>query len=314
MNFDPNLYIEANIKSIRKILSPEESGKVLAACSGGVDSTVSAVLVARALGKPIKAVFIDDGLRRKGEPESVVKILKELGLDAFIYDAKKEVLGALKGKVDPEEKRKAFREAFYTVLGKLVREMNAKYLVQGTIAADIVETVGGVKTQHNVLEQLGIDTSKYGFKVIEPIKDLYKPQVREVARKLGIPKEISERRAFPGPGLAIRIVGEVTWEKLEILRNATQIVEEETKDIESFQNFAVLLDLKATGVKDGKRIYGYILVVRVVASEDAMTAKFVEIPYERLRKISQRITAEVPEITRVLYDVTDKPPATIEFE
>ncbi|MEM1672022.1 MAG: glutamine-hydrolyzing GMP synthase [Archaeoglobaceae archaeon] len=314
MNFDPNLYIEANIKSIRKILSPEESGKVLAACSGGVDSTVSAVLVARALGKPIKAVFIDDGLRRKGEPESVVKILKELGLDAFIYDAKKEVLGALKGKVDPEEKRKAFREAFYTVLGKLVREMNAKYLVQGTIAADIVETVGGVKTQHNVLEQLGIDTSKYGFKVIEPIKDLYKPQVREVARKLGIPKEISERRAFPGPGLAIRIVGEVTWEKLEILRNATQIVEEETNDLESFQNFAVLLDLKATGVKDGKRIYGYILVVRVVASEDAMTAKFVEIPYERLRKLSQRITAEVPEITRVLYDVTDKPPATIEFE
>ncbi|MEM4541263.1 MAG: ATP-binding protein, partial [Archaeoglobaceae archaeon] len=257
MNFDPNLYIEANIKSIRKILSPEESSKVLAACSGGVDSTVSAVLVARALGKPIKAVFIDDGLRRKGEPESVVKILKELRLDAFIYDAKKEVLGALKGKVDPEEKRKAFREAFYTVLGKLVREMNAKYLVQGTIAADIVETVGGVKTQHNVLEQLGIDTSKYGFKVIEPIKDLYKPQVREVARKLGIPKEISERRAFPGPGLAIRIVGEVTWEKLEILRNATQIVEEETNDLESFQNFAVLLDLKATGVKDGKRIYGY---------------------------------------------------------
>ncbi|MEM4155671.1 MAG: glutamine-hydrolyzing GMP synthase [Archaeoglobaceae archaeon] len=314
MNFDPNLYIEANIKSIRKILSPEESRKVLAACSGGVDSTVSAVLVARALGKPIKAVFIDDGLRRKGEPESVVKILKELGLDAFIYDAKKEVLGALKGKVDPEEKRKAFREAFYTVLGKLVREMNAKYLVQGTIAADIVETVGGVKTQHNVLEQLGIDTSKYGFKVIEPIRDLYKPQVREVARKLGIPKEISERRAFPGPGLAIRIVGEVTWEKLEILRNATQIVEEETNDLDSFQNFSVLLDLKATGVKDGKRIYGYILVVRVVASEDAMTAKFVEIPYERLRKLSQRITAEVPEITRVLYDVTDKPPATIEFE
>ncbi|MDI9610775.1 MAG: glutamine-hydrolyzing GMP synthase [Archaeoglobales archaeon] len=314
MNFDPNLYIEANIKSIRKILSPEEGGKVLAACSGGVDSTVSAVLVARALGKPIKAVFIDDGLRRKGEPESVVKILKELGLDAFIYDAKKEVLGALKGKVDPEEKRKAFRESFYTVLGKLVREMNAKYLVQGTIAADIVETVGGVKTQHNVLEQLGIDTSKYGFKVIEPIKDLYKPQVREVARKLGIPKEISERRAFPGPGLAIRIVGEVTWEKLEILRNATQIVEEETNDLDSFQNFSVLLDLKATGVKDGKRIYGYILVVRVVASEDAMTAKFVEIPYERLRKLSQRITAEVPEITRVLYDVTDKPPATIEFE
>ncbi|MCS7143999.1 MAG: glutamine-hydrolyzing GMP synthase [Archaeoglobaceae archaeon] len=314
MDFDAKSYIEANIKSIRKILSPEESDKVLAACSGGVDSTVSAVLVAKALGKPIRAVFIDDGLRRKGEPESVVKILKDLGLNAFIYDAKKEVLGALKGKTDAEEKRKAFRDAFYTVLGKIVKEMNAKYLVQGTIAADIVETVGGVKTQHNVLEQLGIDTTRYGFKVIEPIKDLYKPQVREVARKLGIPKEIAERRAFPGPGLAIRIVGEVTWEKLEILRNATQIVEEETEDIKAFQNFAVLLDLKATGVKNGKRVYGYILVVRVVSSEDAMSAKFVEIPYERLRKISQRITAEIPEITRVLYDVTDKPPATIEFE
>ncbi|MDK2875622.1 MAG: hypothetical protein PWQ22_32 [Archaeoglobaceae archaeon] len=314
MNFDASEYIERSLKSIREILKPEDSDKVLAACSGGVDSTVSAVLVAKALGKPIKAVFIDDGLRRKGEPESVVKLLRGLGLDAFIYDAKKEVLGALKGKTDPEEKRKAFRDAFYTVLGKIIKEMNAGYLVQGTIAADIVETVGGVKTQHNVLEQLGIDTSRYGFKVIEPIKDLYKPQVREVARKLGIPKEISERKAFPGPGLAIRIVGEVTWEKLEILREVTRIVEEETKDIESFQNFAVLLDMKATGVRNGKRVYGYILAVRVVSSEDAMTAKFVEIPYDRLRRISQRITSEVPEITRVLYDITDKPPATIEYE
>jgi GMP synthase (glutamine-hydrolysing) len=314
MSFNASAYIESSLGAIKEILKPEESDKVLAACSGGVDSTVSAVLVARALGKPIKAVFIDDGLRRKNEPETVVKLLRNLGLDAFVYDAKKEVLDALKGKVDPEEKRKAFRDAFYTVLGKIIREMNARYLVQGTIAADIVETVGGVKTQHNVLEQLGIDTSKYGFKVLEPIKDLYKPQVREVARKLGIPKEISERKAFPGPGLAIRIVGEVTWEKLEILREATQIVEEETKDIDSFQNFAVLLDLKATGVREGKRVYGYILVVRVVSSEDAMTAKFVEIPHEKLRRISQRITAQVPQIARVVYDITDKPPATIEYE
>ncbi len=314
MDFDASAYIESSLRALRKTLRPEDSDKVLAACSGGVDSTVSAVLVAKALGKPIKAVFIDDGLRRKNEPESVVKLLRGLGLDAFIYDAKKEVLGALKGKLDAEEKRKAFRDAFYTVLGKIIGEMNARYLVQGTIAADIVETVGGVKTQHNVLEQLGIDTSRYGFKVIEPIKDLYKPQVREVARKLGIPKEISERRAFPGPGLAIRIVGEVTWEKLEILREATQIVEEETKDIEAFQNFAVLLDVRATGVKQGKRVYGYVLVVRVVSSEDAITARFVEIPYERLRRLSQRITAEVPEITRIVYDITDKPPATIEYE
>jgi GMP synthase (glutamine-hydrolysing) len=314
MNFDASAYIESSLRTLRRMLKPEDSDKVLAACSGGVDSTVSAVLVANALEKPIKAVFIDDGLRRKNEPETVVKLLRDLGLDAFIYDAKKEVLGALNGKLDAEEKRKAFRDAFYTVLGKILREMNARYLVQGTIAADIVETVGGVKTQHNVLEQLGIDTSRYGFKVIEPIKDLYKPQVREVARKLGIPKEISERRAFPGPGLSIRIVGEVTWEKLEILREATKIVEEETRDIDAFQNFAVLLDVRATGVKQGKRVYGYILAVRVVSSEDAITARFVEIPYERLRRISQRITNEVPEITRVVYDITDKPPATIEYE
>ncbi len=313
MRFDPEEYIESKLNDIKRILRPEESDKVLAACSGGVDSTVSAVLVARALGRPIKAVYIDDGLRRKGEPERVQKILNELGLSAFIYDAKKDVLEALKGKVDAEEKRKAFREAFYTVLGRIIREMNAKYLVQGTIAADIVETVGGIKTQHNVLEELGI-ADKYGFKLIEPVKDLYKPQVRLIARKLGLPAEICERKPFPGPGLAVRIVGEVTWEKLELLRKVTEIVEEETSDIESFQSFAVLLDARATGIRDGKRVYGYIVALRVVSSEDAMSARFVEVPYERLRRISTRIISEVPEVSRVLYDVTDKPPATIEFE
>jgi len=313
MQFDPEEYIESKLRDIREILRPEESDKVLAACSGGVDSTVSAVLVARALGRPIKAVYIDDGLRRKGEPERVLKILNELGLSAFIYDAKKDVLEALKGKVDAEEKRKAFREAFYTVLGRIIREIDAKYLVQGTIAADVVETVGGIKTQHNVLEELGI-ADKYGFKLIEPIKDLYKPQVRIVARELGLPAEVCERKPFPGPGLAIRILGEVTWEKLELLRKVTEIVEEETSDIESFQSFAVLLDMRATGIRDGKRVYGYIVALRVVSSEDAMSARFVEVPYERLRRISIKIISEVPEVSRVLYDVTDKPPATIEFE
>ncbi len=314
MSFDAREYVKKKLESLREELSGVKADEILSACSGGVDSTVSAVLVAKAIEKPIKAVYIDDGLRRIGEGERVVELLKNFGLKAFIFDAKKEVLGALKGKVDPEEKRKAFREAFYTTLGRIITENKAKFLVQGTIAADIIETVGGVKTQHNVLEQLGIDTTRYGFKVIEPIKDLYKWQVRLVAKELGLPDEIAYRRAFPGPGLAIRIVGEVTWEKLEILRKATKIVEEETEDIDAFQNFAVLLDLKATGIRENRRSYGFILVVRVVASEDAMTAKFVEVPYERLRRISKRVTEEVPEITRVLYDVTDKPPATIEFE
>ncbi|MFN3383969.1 MAG: ExsB family transcriptional regulator [Archaeoglobaceae archaeon] len=314
MNFDAREYVKKKLESLREELSSVKADEILSACSGGVDSTASAVLVAKAVEEPIKAVYIDDGLRRIGEGERVVEILKNFGLNAFIFNAKEEVLGALKGKIDPEEKRKAFREAFYTTLGRIIAENKARFLVQGTIAADIIETVGGVKTQHNVLEQLGIDTTKYGFKVIEPIKDLYKWQVRLVAKELGLPDEIAYRRPFPGPGLAVRIVGEVTWEKLEILRKATKIVEEETEDVEAFQSFAVLLDLKATGVRDNKRVYGFILVVRVVASEDAITAKFVEIPYERLRRISKRVTEEVPEITRVLYDVTDKPPATIEFE
>jgi GMP synthase (glutamine-hydrolysing) len=313
MRFDAKEYLESKLSDIRKVLRPEESDKVLAACSGGVDSTVSAVLVARALGRPIRAVYIDDGLRRKGEPERVLSVLNELGLSAFIYDAKKDVLEALKGKIDAEEKRKAFRDAFYTVLGRIIREIGAEYLVQGTIAADIVETVGGIKTQHNVLEELGI-ADKYGFKLIEPIKDLYKPQVRMLARELGLPAEICDRKPFPGPGLAIRIVGEVTWEKLELLRRVTEIVEEETSDIESFQSFAVLLDMKATGIRDGKRVYGYIVALRIVSSEDAMRAKFVEVPHGRLRRISTRIVSEVPEVSRVLYDITDKPPATIEFE
>jgi GMP synthase (glutamine-hydrolysing) len=176
-----------------------------------------------------------------------------------------------------------------------------------------VETVGGIKTQHNVLEELGI-ADKYGFKLIEPIKDLYKPQVRILARELGLPAEICDRKPFPGPGLAIRIVGKVTWEKLELLRRVTEMVEEETSDIESFQSFAVLLDMKATGIRDGKRVYGYIVALRIVSSEDAMRAKFVEVPHGRLRRISTRIVSEVPEVSRVLYDITDKPPATIEFE
>ncbi|MDW7990023.1 MAG: glutamine-hydrolyzing GMP synthase [Archaeoglobaceae archaeon] len=314
MIFDTKKYVEKSLESIKKELNGAKTDEIIAACSGGVDSTVSAILVSKAIGKPIKAVYIDDGLRRIGESEKVVEMLKKLGLNAFVYDAKNKVLEALKGKIDPEEKRKAFRDTFYTILREIMIRNKARFLVQGTIAADIVETVGGIKTQHNVLEQLGIDTKKYGFKIVEPIRDLYKWQVRLVAKELGLPEEIVQRRAFPGPGLAIRIVGEVTWEKLEILRKVTNIVEEETNEIDAFQNFAVLLDLKATGVKNGKRVYGYIVAVRVVYSQDAITAKFIEIPYHKLRKISSRITEEVPEVSRVLYDITDKPPATIEFE
>ncbi|RLE87433.1 MAG: ExsB family transcriptional regulator [Thermoprotei archaeon] len=309
--FSAREFIQTTMEEIRNIVGDSE---VLAACSGGVDSTTAAVLVARALGRPIKAVVLDDGLRREGEPRSAVHTLKRLGLNAFLVNVSEEVLGALKGIGDPEEKRIVFREVFYTILGRLLKEEGAEFLVQGTIAADVIETVKGIKTQHNVLVQIGIDTTKYGFKLLEPLRSLYKWQVREVARELGLPEEIVNRMPFPGPGLAIRVLGEVTQERLEIVRKATRIVEEETRNIEAFQKFAVLLNDRATGVVEGRRTYGNIIVVRVVESRDALTARAVELPFQVLRRIAYRITQEIPQISRVLYDITDKPPATIEYE
>jgi GMP synthase (glutamine-hydrolysing) len=235
-------------------------------------------------------------------------------MNCKLIDAKEEFFEALKGKRDAEEKRKAFREKFYRKLGEIVNSEGARFLVQGTIAADVEETVSGIKTQHNVLEQIGIDPKKYGFELIEPLKDLYKPEVREIARELKLPKEISERMPFPGPALSIRCLGDVTPERIEILRKATKIVEEETKDVNSFQSFAILLSDKATGIKDGRRVYGDIIVVRTVSSTNAITAEAVKLPHDLLNRISKRLTAELPTVVRCLYDVTDKPPSCIEFE
>jgi len=301
-------------KSIAEIKSKTHGEKVVSACSGGVDSTTASYLAHKALGKNVLTVFINDGLRREGEPEFTVNALKNLGMNYKYIDAKKEFFEVLKGEKDAEDKRKAFREKFYRKLGEVVKAEGAKFLVQGTIAPDIIETVSGIKTQHNVLEQIGIEPKTYGFEVLEPLKELYKPGVREVARALKLPKEISERMPFPGPALSIRCVGEVTPERIDVLRKATKIVEEETKDIKAFQSFAVLLSDKATGMKDGKRVYGDIVVVRTISSKDAIKAKAIKLPYALLNKISKRLTTELPSVVRCLYDVTDKPPATIEFE
>ena len=260
------------------------------------------------------AVFIDDGLRREGEPEFVVKTLNALGVKVKFVDAKTEFFKVLKGKLDAEEKRKAFRDVFYKTLGKAAKEEEIKYIVQGTIKADVIETVKGIKSQHNVLEQIGIDPQIYGYSILEPIKELFKPEVRMVARELGLQKEISERMPFPGPALSIRVLGEVTPDKITLLRKATEIVEEETSNLGTFQNFAVLHNDKATGIKKGERVYGNIITVRIVVSEDAVTAKAKQVPYNILEKISQRITSEIPSVVRCLYDITHKPPATIEFE
>lgn len=309
--FNAKEFIENSLKEIKKTVGET---RVISACSGGVDSTVTTALVHKAVGDKLVAVFIDDGLRREGEPEFVVKTLKSLGIKTKYVDAKKEFFEVFKGKTDAEEKRKAFRDKFYKTLGKAAKEEKIKFIAQGTIKPDIIETVQGIKSQHNVLEQIGINPEIYGYKILEPLRELFKPDVRKVARELGLPKEVSERMPFPGPALSLRVLGEVTPERVAIVRKATEIVEEETRKLGTFQNFAVLHNDKATGIKAGKRIYGNIITVRIVDSEDAVTAKARQVPYEILMRISERITNEMPSVVRCLYDVTDKPPSTIEFE
>jgi GMP synthase (glutamine-hydrolysing) len=309
--FNAKEFIGNSLKEIKQAVG---DSRVISACSGGVDSTVATYLVHKAVGDKLVAVFIDDGLRREGEPEFVVRILKELKIKTRYVDAKEEFFQVFKGKTDAEEKRKAFREKFYTKLGKVAKEEKIQFIIQGTIKADVLETVKGIKSQHNVLEQIGINPQIYGYKILEPLKELFKPEVRMVARELGLPKEISERMPFPGPALSLRILGEVTSEKAVIVRKATQIVEQETSGLGAFQSFAVLHNDKATGIKEDNRVYGNIITVRIVNSEDAVTANAAQVPYELLAKISKRITNEIPTVIRCLYDITDKPPSTIEFE
>jgi len=284
------------------------------ALSGGVDSSVVTALGHKAIGDQLKTVFIENGLMRQGEAERVVKIFADMGIPVQLVDAKKEFLGALKGLTDPEEKRNAITRTFYsTVFGKLVRDTGAKFLFHGTILTDIEETVAGIKRQHNILAQVGIDPEKeYGYQVLEPLKTLRKDGVREVAKILGLPPELAKRIPFPGPALATRIVGEVTEERLATVRAATVIVEEELGDTGAFQYMAILLSDRATGIVNGKREFGQIIVVRCINSVDARTATPVEIPWAKLKRICDRITS-IKEVNRCLYDLTPKPPATIEY-
>jgi GMP synthase (glutamine-hydrolysing) len=304
-------FLDQQVISIRKSVG---SGLVINALSGGVDSSVVTVLGHRALGDRLKTVFIENGLMREGEPERVIRIFADMGITVKLIDARTEFLVALKGLTDPEEKRNAITTTFYsTVFGKLVRETGATYLLHGTILTDIEETVAGIKRQHNILAQIGIDPEKeYGYQVLEPLKTLRKDGVRELAKVLGLPAEITQRIPFPGPALATRIVGEVTEERLATVRAATAIVEEELGDTGTFQYMAVLLNDRATGILKGKREFGQIIVVRCVNSVDARTATVVEIPWEKLHRLSERITS-LNGVNRCLYDLTPKPPATIEY-
>ena len=304
-------FVEAQIAEIRKEVAEETA---INALSGGVDSSVVTALGFRALGPRLKTVFIDSALMREGEPDRVVKTFANLGIPVQKVDARADFLKALKGLTDPEEKRNAVTLTFYkTVFGRLVREIGAKSLLHGTILTDIEETVAGIKRQHNILAQLGIDPEKeYGYRVLEPLKTLRKDGVREVAKVLGLPEEITHRIPFPGPALATRIVGEVTEERLATVRAATAVVEEELGDTGAFQYLAVLLNDRATGIQDGKREFGQIIVVRCLNSVDARLATPVDLPWEKLQRICMRITS-IKGVNRCLYDLTPKPPATIEY-
>jgi len=310
-DMDAKNFVEERIAEIKSTVG---EGRAISALSGGVDSSACTVLAHRAIGQNLKSIFIDDGLMRENEPQDVQRIFGDLGIKVDIVDAGSEFFKTLKGKDDPEEKRKAFRNTFYSVFGREVKKSVSRFLIQGTIKADIIETEGGIKTQHNILEQIGIDPEEgYGFKVIEPVKDLFKPQVREVAAEVGLPEEISQRMPFPGPGLATRIVGEVTEERVALLRKATVIVEDEIAVLKPFQAFAVLLSDKGTGIVESEREFGDIIIVRSVESQDAMTAQPTQVPWDILMKVTERITTELPKVVRVAYELTPKPPATIEY-
>ena len=308
---DCRKFVEEQIADIRQTVG---DAKAINALSGGVDSSLVTVLGHRALGDRLITVFVDSALMREGEPQRVVDIFASLDIPVELIDARQEFLSALAGLTDPEEKRQAVTDTFYAkVFSRLVKDSGAKFLLHGTILTDIEETVAGIKRQHNILTQLGIDPqAAYGYSVIEPLKTLRKDGVREVTEFLDLPAEITQRIPFPGPALAARIVGEVTPQRLDTVRTATAIVEEELADSGAFQYLAVLLNDYATGIRDNKREFGQIIVVRCIESTDARTATVTELPWNKLNKISERIT-QINGVNRCLYDLTPKPPATVEY-
>ncbi len=312
----PESMMDLAVKEVRRIVG---DGVAVAAVSGGVDSTVAASIATKAIGERLKPLVIDTGLLREGEVKDVEGSLSAIGLDVEVFDISKEIFRRLKGVIDPEEKRRIIGEEYFRALESYALKVGACCIVQGTIYPDVIESGGRagadrIKTHHNVAA-LPVD---FKLALVEPLRWLYKDEVRSLAKQLDIPESITERQPFPGPGLAVRVMGEVTMEKVELLRRADRIVEEElrsTKEVEGlWQYFAVLLPVKSTGVKGDRRSYGQVVALRAVESVDAMTARPARLSVELLERIAARITSEVPGIVRVVYDVTSKPPATIEWE
>jgi GMP synthase (glutamine-hydrolysing) len=316
-NWRPESVIDKAIQEIKETVS---SGTAIIGLSGGIDSSVATFMAAKALGERLLAIYVDHGFMRFGETEFVEDTFKKLGVNVVAIHAEERFMKRLEGIIDPEEKRKIIGEEFIRVFEEAAKKIDANYLIQGTIYPDRIESgfrkhSDTIKTHHNV----GGLPEEIDFKaIIEPLRDLYKDEVREIAKIIGLPKKLVHRQPFPGPGLAVRIIGKLTKEKTELIRKADKIVTDEIEKAELghnlWQYFAVLTETKSTGVKGDSRAYGYTVAVRIVESKEAMTAGFARIPYGVLETISTRITNELPKVTRVVYDITHKPPATIEWE
>jgi GMP synthase (glutamine-hydrolysing) len=307
-------------KMVAEIKSDVGEGRAIIGLSGGIDSSVATALAAQALGDRLTAVFVDHGFMREGEPEAICETFQKMPINFVMATAQERFMKKIRGIVDPELKRKAIGEEFIRVFEEEAEKSGAQFLLQGTIYPDRIESgirknSDVIKSHHNVA---GLPKNIKFKKIVEPLRDLYKDEVRKVAKMLGLPKELVNRQPFPGPGLAVRIIGELTPEKVSITKKADLVVRQEIEksglDERLWQYFAVLTDTKATGVKGDSRAYGYVVAVRAMESQEAMTANFAQIPYPVLERISTRISNEIPQVTRIVYDITHKPPATIEWE
>jgi GMP synthase (glutamine-hydrolysing) len=302
------------LEKVEEISAAVGGGKAINALSGGVDSSTVTMLGHRALGDGLTTVFIENGLMREGEPERVVQLFLSLGIPVEVVDARDEFFSALRGIRDPEDKREAITQTFYRdVFGRIVRQGGARFLLQGTILTDVDETVAGIKRQHNVFEQLGINPREaFGYQIVEPLIQLRKDGVRIVGKELGLPEEVFRRIPFPGPALAARVIGEVTPERIQIVRQATAVVEEKLAGTGAFQYMAILHEDRVTGMRDGRRDFGMQIEVRSWESVDARVARPTRLPYEVLEELAEAIVRQVPGVVSVTYNITGKPPSTME--